>query len=266
MLPKSRMRAHDQGGHDRAADEQLRDVHGPLTSRSLPFTSTIGPGHQAQLPVGDHGLARGQALCDHRVVLVHALDRHRTELDAEVLGDHEDVLALLPGLDCGRGTDHRFGSSSRTTTRSTNRPGHSSSSSLAKVALSRMVPVEGSTLLSTKLSAPATAGCPLSGTLALTPHRPTAPLQHLRQELRRHGERHVDGTHLVDRHQGHVVVGLDQGAELDPQRTGPSLDWRGDRAVGEVEPGAFHIGLVGRRGGSQGLGVGDIWSYCSRVT
>ncbi len=150
--------AHDERGHDGAADEELGDVHvlraprrraPPLTStlapgtrRSWPSVTTVSP---AREPVVDHGLASRRM----RATLTGRSSTVPVGLDDEHVLRPAGRSAPPPP---GRRRGSR--SSPRISVTSTNCPGHRRSSSLAKVALSRIVLVAGSTALSTKVRAP----------------------------------------------------------------------------------------------------------------
>ena len=100
MPPNTRMLAMTQGRHDRPSDEELGDVHGraPAAAPTASLTSTLAPGHEAELTVGHHRLADLHAAIDDRIALVLAGHLHGTQLGRTVVPDHVDEGPLLARL------------------------------------------------------------------------------------------------------------------------------------------------------------------------
>ena len=71
---------HDQRGHDRPLDEDLGDIHDRSScapvGRGLrtfgPLEFNLGARQEANVAVGDDGLAGGHTLLDHELILVIA--------------------------------------------------------------------------------------------------------------------------------------------------------------------------------------------------
>ena len=128
-----------------------------------------------------------------------------------------------PVCTAGVGTTMACGSVISVTETLTNCPGQRCRVSFGNVPLIRIVPVVGSTALSTNVILPTERRAGVVRRQRLDLHR---PLRHVALQLRqprlRDAERDVNRRHLVDDHERRHVVGADQVALVDHQRAGPA--------------------------------------------
>ena len=89
-MPKRRIADHDERRHDRAADEELGDVHDAFGVRRF----DAGAWREPQLAVGDDALAGCEALCSTIVsAAVRTTGVDRPRFDGHVRLDDEHVVA-----------------------------------------------------------------------------------------------------------------------------------------------------------------------------
>ena len=92
----------DQRGHDRALDENARNVHGLLRSRCELVRGdrlNVSARVQQKLPVRDHGLARLKSFLDNHVASGARSHRDHAGLGGLVRLHHVDELSCLSRLD-----------------------------------------------------------------------------------------------------------------------------------------------------------------------
>ena len=138
----------------------------------------------------------------------------------------------------------------------TNWPGQRARSAFAKDALSLMVPVVVSTALSMNCKRP---GADLViGRSGRDFQRLRGVVSaDLRQQIFRHGERHVDGRGLQDGDQRGVVL-FGQIALFDGDGAGAAGDGRINFGVIELQPGLLQAGAVGFLGGFRAFERGAV--------
>ena len=104
-------RERDQRRHDRAADEDFGEIHEAAlcTPVSAFLDHHLTAGNQAQLSVGDHGLASAQAAFDHGIAFDSVADRDGADRSFHFRIDDEHIGAVISGLHRLTRHQHRIG-------------------------------------------------------------------------------------------------------------------------------------------------------------